>query len=275
MIPLSQSQVKVMLSRLFYRVRYDVEGIDHIPRQGPAILIMNHTGWEEILFTILSIPRPLKIVGMRELIYLDEATSMARVFDTAYAKDFGPLRRHLAILLGKSLGRAIRRRFLEFGYIPTRIFTDTWRPALGSNGIREVVRALEEGNLVLFFPEGGYKRDGVMRPFKLGLGLILRLLGRRGIQAPVIPAAQHTADSISTKLSNRYIPRLVFGRPIVFRIGHHPSRAFDEEAIRRLQGEVNALLPLAWPDHPPQTYRELTEQSVPRAVASEFSSMND
>jgi 1-acyl-sn-glycerol-3-phosphate acyltransferase len=128
-----------------------------------------------------------------------------------------------------------------------------------------VVRALEEGNLVLFFPEGGYKRDGIMRPFKLGLGFILRLLGRRGIQAPVIPAAQHTADSISIKLSNRYIPRLVFGRPVVFSIDRHSSRAFEGEAIRALQEEVNALLPLAWPDHPPQTY------SVPRAVASESS----
>jgi 1-acyl-sn-glycerol-3-phosphate acyltransferase len=265
MLSFSQSQVKLMLSRLFHRVRYEVEEIDHIPRKGPAILIMNHTGWEEILFTILAVPRPLKIVGMRELIYLDDATSMARVFDTGYAQDFGPLRRRLAILFGKLLGRAIRRRFLEFGYIPTRIFTDTWRPALGGNGIREVVRALEEGNLVLFFPEGGYKRDGVMRPFKLGLGLTLRLLGRRGIQAPVIPVAQHTADSISIKLSNRYIPRLVFGRPIVFSIDRHSSRAFDEEAIRALQEEVNALLPLAWPDHPPQTY------SVPRAVASESS----
>jgi 1-acyl-sn-glycerol-3-phosphate acyltransferase len=275
MIPLSQSQVKIMLSRLFYRVGYEVEGIDHIPRQGPAILIMNHTGWEEILFTILATPRPLKIVGMRELIYLDEAASMARVFDTGYAQDFGPLRRHLALLFGKLLGGAIRRRFLEFGYIPTKIFTDNWRPVLGGNGIREVVRALEEGNLVLFFPEGGYKRDGVMRPFKLGLGLILRLLGRHGIQAPVIPAAQHTADSISIKLSNRYIPRLVFGRPIVFSIDRHSSRTFDENAIWTLQREVSALLPLAWPDHPPQTYCESTEQLIPREVASESSSMND
>jgi 1-acyl-sn-glycerol-3-phosphate acyltransferase len=274
MIAFSQSQVKIMLSRLFSRVRYEVEGIDHIPRQGPAILIMNHTGWEEILFTILAISRPLKIVGMRELIYLDEAASMARVFDTGYAKDFGPLRRHLAILFGNLLGRAIRRQFLEFGYIPTKIFTDTWRPALGSNGIREVVRVLEEGNVVLFFPEGGYRRDGVMRPFKPGLGLILRLLGRRGIQAPVIPAAQHTADSISIKLNNRYIPRLVFGRPLVFSIDRHSSRAFDEETVGALQGEVNALLPLAWPDHPPQTYCELMEQSVPRAVASEYSRTN-
>jgi 1-acyl-sn-glycerol-3-phosphate acyltransferase len=237
MVHFSQSQVKSILTRLFRRVSYDLDGIDHIPRQGPAILIMNHTGWEEILIAILALDRHLKIVGMRELMYLDEARSMDRVFDTGYARDFGPLRSRLAIFFGKLLGRAIRRQLREFGYIPTRIFTDKWHPVLGGNGIREVVRALEEGNLVLLFPEGGYKRDGVMRPFKPGLSLILRLLERRGIRVPVIPAAQRTADSITPTLSNRYIPRLIFGRPITFNV----DGVADEDRIRMLQEEVNSL----------------------------------
>ncbi|MCI0391517.1 MAG: 1-acyl-sn-glycerol-3-phosphate acyltransferase [Acidobacteria bacterium] len=215
---------------------------------------MNHTGWEEILFTILAVSRPLRVVGMHELMYLDEARSMARIFDTGYAKEFGPLRRHLAILFGKLLGRAIRRQLREFGYIPTRIFTDSWRPSLGSNGIREAVQALETGNLLLCFPEGGYKRDGVMRPFKLGLGLILRLLERHGMQAPIIPVAQRTANSISTALNNRYIPRLVFGPPIVFNVDGCSSRNFDGEVISALQDRVNNLLPLVWPDHPLHKY---------------------
>lgn len=252
----SQPQVKSLLRRLFYRVRFELEGIDHVPRQGPGILIMNHTGWEEILFTILAIDRPLKIVGMRELIYFDEGKSMARVFDTGYAREFGPLRCRLAILLGKLLGKPIRRQLLEFGYIPTRIFTDVWPPVLGGNGIREIVRSLEEGNLVLFFPEGGYKRDGVMRPFKPGLGLILRLLERRGLRVPVIPGAQHTAASIGGALQNRFTPRLIFGSPIVYRAAGYPADGFDKEVIVELQREVNSLLPLAWPDHPPQTYSE-------------------
>jgi 1-acyl-sn-glycerol-3-phosphate acyltransferase len=271
MITTSQTQVKLLLRRLFHRVRYEIYGINYIPRRGPAIIIMNHTGWEEILITILAVPRPLKIVGMRELIYLDEAAGIARIFDTGYAKEFGPLRRFLTILLGKLLGRAIRRLFLGLGYIPTKISTDAWPPTLGCNGIREVLRALEEGNLVLFFPEGGYKRDGVMRPFKLGLALILRLLERRGIQVPIIPAAQHTAESISFKFKNRYIPRIVFGSPMVFGVDGGLSREYDEDIISALQGEVNLLLTLAWPDHPPQTYCEFTERSIPRAATGESS----
>jgi 1-acyl-sn-glycerol-3-phosphate acyltransferase len=245
MIPYSQAQVKRFLSRVFSRIRYEVEGIDHLPQRGPGVIIMNHTGWEEILLTILTVPRTLKIVGMRELMYLDEARSMARVFDTAYAKEFSFARRQLAVVFGKLLGKAIRHQLREFGYIPTRIFTDVWRPTLGCNGIRESVRALETDNLLLFFPEGGYKRDGVMRPFKHGLGLILRLLERRGIQVPVIPAAQHSACSISRILTNRFIPRLVFSAPMVFSFDGISSHAFDEDVVNKLQARVNKLLPRA------------------------------
>ena len=245
MFPYSQAQVKRALGRVFKRVRYEVEGIDHLPQNGPGVIIMNHTGWEEILLTILAVPRTLKIVGMRELMYLDEAKSMARVFDTAYAKEFNFARRQLTVIFGKLLGKPIRHQLREFGYIPTRIFTDIWPPTLGCNGIRESVRALETGNLLLFFPEGGYKRDGIMRPFKHGLGLILRILERRGIQVPVIPAAQHSAGSISTTLNNRFTPRLVFGAPMVFNYDGILPDAFDEGVVSELQDRVKKLLPRA------------------------------
>jgi 1-acyl-sn-glycerol-3-phosphate acyltransferase len=243
MFPYSQAQVKRALGRVFKRVRYEVEGSDHLPQNGPGVIIMNHTGWEEILLTILAVPRTLKIVGMHELMYLDEAKSMARVFDTAYAKEFSFARRQLAVIFGKLLGKPIRHQLREFGYIPTRIFTDVWRPTLGCNGIRESVRALETDHLLLFFPEGGYKRDGIMRPFKHGLGLILRILERRGIQVPVIPAAQHSAGSISTTLNNRFTPRLVFGAPMVFNYDGISPHVFDEGVVNELQDRVRKLLP--------------------------------
>lgn len=254
MFSYSQPEVKKFLSRVFRRVRYEVEGLEHLPWAGPAILIMNHTGWEEILLTLLTVPRPIKIVGMHELMFLDDPTSRARIFDTTYAKDFGPVRRALTTFLGKLLGEAVRRQLREFGFIPARVFTETWRPILGSNGIRETLHALESGEVVLIFPEGGYKRDGVMRPFKRGLGLLLRLLHRRGLPVPVVAAAQHTASCISPTLSNRYVPRLVFGSPLTFNSDSCSPHTFDETVVRTLQDQVNALLPRAWPDAPPQTY---------------------
>jgi 1-acyl-sn-glycerol-3-phosphate acyltransferase len=242
MFPYSQSQVKRFLGLVFNRVRYEVEGIDHLPSSGPGVIIMNHTGWEEILLTILAVPRTLKIVGMRELMYLDEANSMARLFDTAYAQGFSRTHRLLAVIMGKLLGKVIRRQLSEFGYIPMRVFSELWRPVLGCNGIREAVKAIEAGHLLLIFPEGGYKRDGVMRPFKNGLGLILRLLERRGIQVPVIPGAQYTAGSISAILTNRFTPRLVFEAPIVFDSNGFSARSFDEGVVSKLQNRVSDLL---------------------------------
>jgi len=239
----SQSQVKRILYRIFSRVSYEVDGLEHLPRTGPAIIIMNHTGWEEILLAILAIPRSFRIVGMRELMFLDESESLARIFDTAYAKNFNPLIRHLIKVGGRLLGARIRQLLRQIGYIPTRVFAENWPPVLGSNGLREVVYAIEAGELVLIFPEGGYKRDGVMRQFKLGLGLILRLLDRRGMHVPVIPAAQRTAGCISMTLSNRFIPRLTIGRPQIFSQNGCSPRVFDETVVRTLQNRVQNLLP--------------------------------
>ncbi len=238
----SQSQVKRILRRIFSRVRYQVDGLEHMPRTGPAIIIMNHTGWEEILLAFLAIPHSFRIVGMRELMFLDESESLARIFDTAYAKNFNPLQRDLMRVGGRLLGARIRQLLREMGYIPTRVFAENWPPVLGGNGLREVVHALEAGELVLIFPEGGYKRDGVMRPFKHGLGLILRLLDRRGIHVPVIPAAQHATGCISMTLSNRFIPRLTIGMPQVFSLNGCSPRAFDETVVRALQNQVHMLL---------------------------------
>jgi 1-acyl-sn-glycerol-3-phosphate acyltransferase len=243
MFSYSQSQVKGILRRIFSRLGYRVDGLEHLPRVGPAIIIMNHTGWEEILLAILAIPRQFKIVGMRELMYLDENESLARIFDTAYAKNFNALQRYLIKVGGRLLGARIRQLLREMGYIPTRVFAENWPPVLGGNGLREVVDALEAGELVLIFPEGGYKRDGVMRPFKPGLGLILRLLDRRGIDVPVIPSAQQTAGCVSATLGNRYIPRLTIGLPQVFSPNGGSPRTFDETVVRSLQDQVHALIP--------------------------------
>jgi hypothetical protein len=93
-----------------------------------------------------------------------------------------------------------------------------------------------------------------MTEFKAGVGLILRLLHRRGIRVPVIPAAQCTAGSISLALGNCYTPRLVFGPPLYFRPDEFLPGTFDQTVMSELQDRVAALLPRVWPDHPPQNY---------------------
>jgi len=248
------SRARTLLTGWLRRVRCHVEGLEHMPPTGPAIVIMNHTGWEEILLAIIAIPRPLRIVGMHELVHLDDERSRTRIFDTGYATGMGVIQRQLLVALGKRYGARVRRLAREFGYIPARVFSPTWHPVLGGNGIREIVRALEAGEVVLLFPEGGYRRNGVMTPFKRGIGMIVRLAQRRGIRVPIVPVAQRTAGCMTIALTNRFVPRMVIGSPVVFEMDGCTPEAFDARAARHLQDRVNELLHCAWPDAPQQTY---------------------
>jgi 1-acyl-sn-glycerol-3-phosphate acyltransferase len=248
------SQARGLLSRLLARVQYDVEGLDYVPSPGPAIVVMNHTGWEEILLAMLAIPRPMRIVGMHDLAYLDDPRSRARIFDTGYATGMGSVQRRLLAVLGRRYGARVRGLAREFGYIPARVFSPTWRPVLGSNGIGDVLRALEAGEVVLLFPEGGYRRNGVMTPFKPGIGLIVRMSQRRGLRIPIVPVAQHTAGCLTLTLRNRFVPRMSIGTPVILNADGGSPDAFDAYAARYLQDRVNAELHRAWPDAPPQTY---------------------
>jgi len=243
-----------LLCRAFSRVRYDIDGLEQFPSTGPALVIMNHTGWEEILLAMLAIPRPMRIVGMHDLIHLDDARSQARIFDSGYTAGMGALQRRLLVVLGRRFGARVRQLAREFGYIPTRVFSPTWHPVLGSNGIRDIVRALEGGEVVLMFPEGGYRRNGVMTPFKPGIGLIVRLLQRRGLRVPIVPVAQHTAGCLTIRLTNRFVARMAIGAPLVFEADAVNPDTLDVYAARCLQDRVSALLEHAWPDGPRQTY---------------------
>jgi 1-acyl-sn-glycerol-3-phosphate acyltransferase len=247
-------EARSVLSRWLARVRCEVDGLERLPSTGPAIVIMNHTGWEEILLAIVTNPRPMRIVGMHDLVHLDDERSRARIFDTGYAAGMGVIQRRLLVALGKRYGARVRRLAREVGYIPARVFSPTWHPVLGTNSIREIVRALDAGEVVLLFPEGGYRRNGVMTPFKRGIGLIVRLAQRRGIRVPIVPVAQHTAGCMTIALTNRFVPRMAIGLPVVLEMDGFTPEAFDAHAARHLQDRVNELLQRAWPDAPEQTY---------------------
>ena len=56
--------------RLFPWVRFDIDGLDHIPTEGPAILVGNHRSYFDPLaigFTIARVGRPLRFLGKKEV----------------------------------------------------------------------------------------------------------------------------------------------------------------------------------------------------------------
>ncbi len=58
------------LPQLFPYVRFDIDGLEHIPTDGPAILVGNHRSYFDPLtigFTIAKVGRPLRFLGKKEV----------------------------------------------------------------------------------------------------------------------------------------------------------------------------------------------------------------
>ncbi len=121
---------------LMYRVRG--RGIEeHVPDEGPALLVCNHVSYLDWLIIAGAVPRPVRFV----MYYKIFATPGARwVFKAAKAIP----------IAGKKED-----------------------PALMEKAFAEVDRALAEGELVCIFPEGALTHDGEMAAFKPGVERIL------------------------------------------------------------------------------------------------------
>lgn len=239
--PYPQSEAQRILGRWARGWRYSVEGIENLPEQGPALLILNHTGWEEILLLILAMPRRVRFVGLYELLYLDDPQSWERLFETVQFAKLSPRMRRLAIELGRICGEVVRLELEEFGVIPMQIRNQVRTHHVGTNGFRKMLQCLAEGELVVLFPEAGLNRQGVMRPFRLGTSVLLRWAERAGLKVPVIPAGQHTAGSIALTLRPRSAARLVIGEPEFFSTAGRSLEVFDYEVTRHLEERVLAL----------------------------------
>lgn len=255
-----------ILRRGFRRLRYHVEGAANIPAEGPVLLVLNHTGWEEVLLTILSARRPIKFIGIQEELYLDEELSWERLFETVHFDAMGPRGRRMCKFVGRQLGDAIRQQLLAFGFIPTHVRSHIRGLHVGTNGFREVIRCLADGEMVVLFPEGGLNRRGEMLPFRPGLGLILRRAERMGIPLQVLPAGQRSAGSVSWTLGTVYEPRLVYGQPQRISGAGRGAGEFDRWVTRHLQDEVHALMRRAWAgsgaELPRQTYQHTDWNTV-------------
>ncbi len=111
------------------------------------------------------------------------------------------------------------------------------RGTVGATALKRALEVLQDGALLIIFPEGGISPDGRLRPFHRGAAL---LAARSG--APLVPIAiTGTRDALPL---GRRVPRL---RPITVRVGtpivppgptrEHLVRASDEAA-----SQIQALL---------------------------------
>jgi 1-acyl-sn-glycerol-3-phosphate acyltransferase len=133
--------VSWLLVKSLYRLR--VRGIEeHVPDEGPALLVCNHVSYMDALILAGAIPRPVRFVMHHRIFAIP---GLNWIFRTARA-------------------------------IP--IASSREDPVLMQRAFDEVDAALANGELVGIFPEGALTSDGDIGPFKSG---VEKILARRAV----------------------------------------------------------------------------------------------
>ena len=189
-----------MLVHSIYRLK--TSGVENIPEEGPALLVCNHQSLTDALVITASCRRPIRFVMY-------------------YAIFNVPVLRFI---------------FRSMKAIPIAGAKEA--PEVLEQAYDEIAAALEDGQLVCIFPEGGLTRDGEIGPFRPGMS---RILERTPV--PVIPISLSGLwKSIFARNKQVSIPfarlfptvRLNVGNPVA------PALATPDSiraAVMALQGE--------------------------------------
>ncbi len=131
-----------LLSMTIYRIR--VFGHEHLPREGGALLVSNHITWVDGILLLLSTSRPIRMVAL--------STNLENPW--------------------------LKRLSDMFGVIPI----NPAKPKMVVTAFKQAREALNEGELVCIFAEGGLTRSGQVQAFRPGMMKILE-----GTNVPVVP----------------------------------------------------------------------------------------
>lgn len=173
-----------------------VFGTRHVPRQGGVLLVSNHQSFLDPILATLALPR--------------ECSYMAR--DTLFRRP--------------AFGRLIR--FLNA--FPVK------RGTADLGAIRETLRRLKRGELVLTFPEATRTPDGSIGPMRAGVILLARKT-----RVPVVPALILGAFESWPRTAKLPVPRpirVVYGPPLY---PHQHPEWNDEQCVERVRGQILAL----------------------------------
>lgn len=140
-----------VLSRFVYR--FDIRGDEHIPVEGPAVLVCNHVSFIDAVLLMAASPRPIRFI-MDHRIF--KVPVLGWLFKLAKAIPIAPQKED---------------------------------PAAYEAAFAKALGVLREGDLLAIFPEGAITRDGALQPFKGGVMKIVDGARAEGIEPPVIPMA--------------------------------------------------------------------------------------
>lgn len=197
-----------LIARLTYR--FQVRGMEHVPATGPALLVANHVSFIDPVLIMAACPRDVRFI-MDSRIF--RAPGLGLVFRMARAIPIAPHHEE---------------------------------PLVYHAAFEQAVRALQAGEVVCIFPEGGITRDGQLQPFKGGIMKILARAREQGLaDVPVAPLGlSNLWGSFFSRIEKagamtRPFRRGVFNR-VALRAG--PPVSGDATSPRELQARVQALI---------------------------------
>ena len=189
--------------------RIEIAGRANLPADGPFVLVANHASHLDALCLLAALP-------LRDV---------PRAHPTASVDYFSatPLRRVLSSLLLGGLPFHRRRG------------SDPAGPAAVRESLNRCRQVLAGGGIVILFPEGSRSEDGVIRPFKRGVGLLVA-----GSGVPVVPCRlDGTFDAMprGTLWPRPRRIRLAIGRPRGYP-NHGRRKASAQQVTRELYAAI-------------------------------------
>jgi 1-acyl-sn-glycerol-3-phosphate acyltransferase len=181
--------------------RPHVEGAEHVPASGPAILASNHLSYADWMFMPLMLPRRVTFVAKAEY------------FTTPGLK-----------------GWFQKRFFSGAGQVPI----DRSGANAAEGALASARAILAEGELFGIYPEGTRSHDGRLYRGKTG---VARLVLETGV--PVIPVAVLGTDVVAPpgkKFGSFTRPRVRFGEPLDF--SRYEGMENDRYILRAITDEI-------------------------------------
>ncbi len=124
-----------LLINTLYRI--DKSGLEHIPDEGPAVIVCNHVSFVDALILGGNIRRPVRFVMYHKIFRIPV---LSFIFRTAKAIPIAPAKED---------------------------------PALMEKAFADIEAALTNGDVICIFPEGGLTLNGDIQPFRSGIERII------------------------------------------------------------------------------------------------------
>jgi 1-acyl-sn-glycerol-3-phosphate acyltransferase len=138
-------------SRCVYR--FKVQGDEHIPAEGAALLVCNHVSFVDAVLLMAASPRPIRFLMDHRIFRMPLVGALFR--------------------LAKAIPIA-----------PQKDDPEAYEAAFEA-----AAAVLRRGELLGIFPEGGITRDGTLQPFKGGVMKLLERAETDGVAVTVVPMA--------------------------------------------------------------------------------------